>query len=164
SAPLLAGGRRRLGWLDDVRRGRLGRVRGILAGRGELLLQLLDSGLEGGELSAQGVDLSLQPLAIGTRRHRIGFHGSRVYTNCNSDSTLGTATAFCKVRLIPVELRYGDKVAPTWWLARSPRPTWSAGSRGSSRDRLGRWSSAAASPIPSHSPAAVGSSRDCTPA
>jgi hypothetical protein len=66
-APLLAGGRRRLGGLDDIGGRRLGGVRGILASRGELFLQTLDGGLEGGELSAQGIDLSLQPLAIGTR-------------------------------------------------------------------------------------------------
>ena len=87
-APVLAGGRLRLGRLDDVRGGGLGGGRGILAGRGELLLQLLDGGLEGDELSAQGVDFGLQPLAIGTRRDRIGFHGDRVYTTCTSDSTL----------------------------------------------------------------------------
>ena len=87
-ASLLAGRRLRLGRLDDVRGGRLGGVRGILAGRGELFLQLLDGGLEGRELSAQGVDFGLQPLAIGTRRHCIGFHGRRVYMTCASDSTL----------------------------------------------------------------------------
>ena len=52
-APVLAGGRLRLGRLDDVRRGRLGGVRRILAGRSELFLQLLDDGLKGGQLSAQ---------------------------------------------------------------------------------------------------------------
>ena len=65
-AALLAGGRLRLGRLDDVRGGRLGGVRGILARRGELFLQLLDGGLEGRELRAQGVNFGLQPLAIGT--------------------------------------------------------------------------------------------------
>ena len=49
-ASLLAGRRLRLGRLDDVRGGGLGRVRGILAGRGELFLQLLDGSLESGEL------------------------------------------------------------------------------------------------------------------
>src|SRR5579885_1041499 len=44
--PLLPGWRLRLGWLDDVRGGRLGRVRGILAGRGEWSLQLGDDGPE----------------------------------------------------------------------------------------------------------------------
>ena len=67
-APLLAGRRLRLGRLDDVRGGGLGRVGGILEGRGQLLLQLLDGGLESDELSAQGVNFGLQPLAIGTRR------------------------------------------------------------------------------------------------
>ncbi len=49
-APLLAGWRLRLGGLDDVRGGGLGRVGGILEGRGELLLQLLDDDLESHEL------------------------------------------------------------------------------------------------------------------
>ena len=87
-ASLLAGRRLRLGRLDDVRGGGLGRVRGILAGRGELFLQLLDGSLESGELSAQGVDFGLQPLAIGTRGQRIGSHGRTVYMTCISDSTL----------------------------------------------------------------------------
>jgi len=87
-ASLLAGRRWRLGRLDDVRGGRLGRVRGILAGRGELFLQLLDRGLEGIEPCLQVIELLLQPLAIGTRSHCIGFHGGRVYTTCAGDSTL----------------------------------------------------------------------------
>jgi hypothetical protein len=59
-------GRRRLGRLDDVRGGWLGRVGGILASRGELPLQLLDANLqwldgslETDELGAQSVDLGL---------------------------------------------------------------------------------------------------------
>ena len=56
--------------------------------RGELFLQLLDGGLEGRELRAQGVNFGLQPLAIGTRRDCIGFHDGRVYAACASDSTL----------------------------------------------------------------------------
>ena len=87
-APLLAGWRLRLGGLDDVRGGGLGRVGGILEGRGELLLQLLDDGLESHELSAQVVNFGLQPLAIGTWRYCVGIHGRRVYTACDSDSTL----------------------------------------------------------------------------
>ena len=55
-APLLAGRRLRLGRLDDVGGGGLGRVGGILAGRGELLLQLLDDGLESDEFCLQGID------------------------------------------------------------------------------------------------------------
>ena len=58
-ASLLAGRRLRLGRLDDVRGGGLGRVGGILASRSELFLQLLDGGLESGELSEQGVDFGL---------------------------------------------------------------------------------------------------------
>ena len=87
-APRLAGWRLRLGGLDDVRGGGLGRVGGILEGGGELLLQLLDDGLEGDELSAQVVDFGLQPLAIGTRRHGVGIHDRRIYTTCANDSTL----------------------------------------------------------------------------
>ena len=87
-ASLLAGRWLRLGRLDDVRGGGLGRVGGILAGGGQLFLQLLDGGLESGELSAQGVDFGLQPLAIGTRRHCVGIHGRRVYATCDCDSTL----------------------------------------------------------------------------
>jgi hypothetical protein len=84
-APRLAGWR--LG-LDDVRGGGLGRVGGILEGRGQLLLQLLDGGLQSGELSAQGVDFGLQSLAIGTGRHCVGIHDCRVYAACAGDSTL----------------------------------------------------------------------------
>ena len=65
-APLLTGGRLRLGGLDDVGGGWLGRVRGILASRGELLLQLGDGRLEGIELRLQGIEPRLQPLTIGT--------------------------------------------------------------------------------------------------
>ena len=50
-APLLSGWRRRLGGLDDVGGGRLGGVGGILAGRGELPLQLGDDGPEGIQLA-----------------------------------------------------------------------------------------------------------------
>ena len=52
-ASRLAGRRLRLGRLDDVGGRRLGRVGGVLQGRGELLLQLLDDGLEGDELGAK---------------------------------------------------------------------------------------------------------------
>ena len=42
--------------VEDVRGGGLGRIGGILEGRGQLLLQLLDGGLKSDELSAQGVE------------------------------------------------------------------------------------------------------------
>ena len=87
-ASRLAGWRLRLGGLDDVGGRRLGRVGGILQRRGELLLQLLDDGLESDELRRKSLDFGLQPLAIGTRRHRIGIHGRRIYTTCDGDSTL----------------------------------------------------------------------------
>src|SRR5262249_56288870 len=90
--PLLLAGRRRwLGGLDDVGGRGLGGVRRILARRGELFLQSLDGGLEGGELSAQGVDLSLQPLAIGTWGCWIGSPESPLYPSLASHPTLHTA-------------------------------------------------------------------------
>jgi hypothetical protein len=46
---------RRLGWLDDVGGRGLGRRRGVLARRGELLAQLGDDLLEGGEFRLQDI-------------------------------------------------------------------------------------------------------------
>ena len=70
---VLAGRRRRRGRLDDVRRGRLGGSRGVLAGGGELLLQTSHRGLQLLQLSAMPLyldalllQLCLQPLASGT--------------------------------------------------------------------------------------------------
>ena len=59
AAPVPALRRRRLGRLDDVRRGGLGGSRGIFACRGELLAELGDDVLEGGEFRLQGVDSRL---------------------------------------------------------------------------------------------------------
>ena len=65
-ALLLALGRLRLGRLDEVRRGRLGGGRGVLAGGGQLPLQLRDGSLQVGYRRTQRIQLRLQPLAVGT--------------------------------------------------------------------------------------------------
>ena len=70
---------RRLGWLDDVGRGRLGGGRGVLASRGELLGQLGDDLLEGGEFRLQGIDSCLEPSAIGAANRVLGSPGDRLY-------------------------------------------------------------------------------------
>ena len=64
-ASVLALRRRRLGRLDDVGGRWLGGGRGVLACRGELLAQLGDDLLEGGEFRLQGIDSPLKPSAIG---------------------------------------------------------------------------------------------------
>ena len=76
-------GGKRLGRLDDVRRRRLGRCRGIFPRRRELLLELCERGLERCEpprLSFQlrllRVHLRLQARTISTRLPCLGFHGS----------------------------------------------------------------------------------------
>ena len=55
AASVLALGRWRLGWLDDVGGRGLGGGRGVLARGGELLAQLDDHLLEGVEFRLQGV-------------------------------------------------------------------------------------------------------------
>ena len=62
-------GRRRLGRLDDVGRRGLGRCRGILPRRRELLLESRDGGLERSKPR-------LQATTIRTRLPCLGFHGS----------------------------------------------------------------------------------------
>jgi hypothetical protein len=62
-------GERRLGRLDDVRRRGLGRCRGILPRRRELLLESSDSGLKRREPRFQSP-------TIRTRLPCLGFHGS----------------------------------------------------------------------------------------
>jgi hypothetical protein len=78
---VLAWRRLRPGRLADVRGGRLGGGRRVLACRGELLLQLGDGGLK---------DIGLRPqtLAIRTRGCFVGDHGGRVDTSHRRDSTL----------------------------------------------------------------------------
>jgi hypothetical protein len=77
-APRLTGWRPRLGRLDDVGGRWLGRVGGILEGCGRLLVQLSDGGPESDERRARGVALSLQSLAIGTRRYGFGIDDRRI--------------------------------------------------------------------------------------
>jgi hypothetical protein len=55
----------RLGRLDDVGGRGLGGGRGVLARRGELLAELGDDQLEGGEFGFQGIDSRLESSAIG---------------------------------------------------------------------------------------------------
>ena len=64
----VAVGRGRLGGLDDVGGRRFGRGRGVLAGLGQLFLELEDSELQGGELGTEVLQLLLQLLAIATGR------------------------------------------------------------------------------------------------
>jgi hypothetical protein len=59
AASVLALRRWRLGRLDDVGGRGLGGGRGVLACRGELLAQLGDDLLEGGEFRLQGIDSRL---------------------------------------------------------------------------------------------------------
>src|SRR3954453_14789928 len=70
---------RRLGRLDDVGRGGLGGGRGVLACRRELLAQLGDDLLEGGEFRLQGIDSRLEPSAVGAADRVLGSHGARLY-------------------------------------------------------------------------------------
>src|SRR5512142_2839178 len=76
---VLALRRWRLGRLDDVGRGGLGRGRGVLARRGELLAQLGDDLLEGGEFRLQDIHSRLEPSAVGATDRVLGSHGGRFY-------------------------------------------------------------------------------------
>src|SRR5205823_1448842 len=80
AASVLASGRWRLGWLDDVGGRRLGGGRGILPRRGELLAQLDDELLEGGEFRLQGVHSRLELTTIGAVGRVRDAHGGRSYT------------------------------------------------------------------------------------
>ena len=105
AAPVLALRRRRLGRLgrlDDVRRGGLGGGGGTLPCRGELLAELGDDLLEGGEFRLQGIDSRLEPSAIGAANRVLGSHGARLYmpgnggtTTVNGHPRLLTEGAFC---------------------------------------------------------------------
>ena len=86
-APVLALRRWRLGRLDDVGRGGLGGGGGVLARRGELLAQLGDDLLEGGEFGFQGIDSRLEPSAIRAADRVPGSHADLFYMPCNSDTT-----------------------------------------------------------------------------
>ena len=79
AAALLALRRGRLGRLDDVGGRRLGGVRGILAGRGELLLEAGDGGLERLQPRLLGVQLRLQTATVRARLPCLGSHGRLCY-------------------------------------------------------------------------------------
>ena len=66
----------RFGRLDDVRRRGLGRRRGILPRRRELLLELRDRGLKRSETRLLRIQLRLQSPTIRTGLPCLGFHGS----------------------------------------------------------------------------------------
>ena len=87
AASVLALRRWRLGRLDDVGGRGLGGGRGVLACRGELLAQLGDDLLEGGEFRLQGIDSRLEPSAIGAAGRVLGSHGGRLYMPCNRGTT-----------------------------------------------------------------------------
>jgi hypothetical protein len=75
--------------------------------RGELPLELGDGLQEGIEPRLQGVDLSLQPLAVGARRCRLGGHEGQIYAARAGDSTLGTVTnILCTVDLARTTISY----------------------------------------------------------
>jgi len=63
---VLAGWERRWGWLDDVRRRRLGGSRGVLASSGEFLFETSHGSLQLLQLGALFLQLCLQPLTSGT--------------------------------------------------------------------------------------------------
>jgi hypothetical protein len=87
AAFVLAFWRWRLGGLDDVGGRGLGGVRGVLACRGELLGQLGDDLLEGGEFRLEGIDSRLQANTIGTGSRARDTHGDRSYTLDRSETT-----------------------------------------------------------------------------
>ena len=87
AASVLAFGRWRLGRLDDVGGRGLGGGRGVLASRGELLGQLGDDLLEGGEFRLQGIDSRLEPKTIGAGSRVRDTHGDRSYTLDGSGTT-----------------------------------------------------------------------------
>src|SRR3954471_17554811 len=76
-----------LGRLDDVGGRGLGGGRGVLARRGELLAELGDDQLEGGEFRFQGIDSRLESSAIGAADSVLGSHGTRSYMPCNGRTT-----------------------------------------------------------------------------
>src|SRR5208282_4456833 len=79
AAPLLALRRCRLGRLDDVGGRRLGRGRGILPRRGELLLETSDGALEHLHTRLLGVQLRLQAPTVRARLPCLGSHDGLCY-------------------------------------------------------------------------------------
>ncbi len=79
AVPLLALRRCRLGRLDDVGGRRLGRGRGILPRRGELLLETSDGALEHLHTRLLGVQLRLQAPTVLARLPCLGSHDGLCY-------------------------------------------------------------------------------------
>ena len=79
AASLLALRRGWFGRLDDVRRRWLGRGRGILPRRSELLLETSDSGLERLQPRLLGVQLRLQAPTVRAKLPCLGSHGGLCY-------------------------------------------------------------------------------------
>ena len=81
AAPLLALRRCRFGRLDDVGGRRLGRGRGILPRRGELLLETSNGALEHLQTRLLGVQLRLQAPTVRARLPCLGSHDGLCYTH-----------------------------------------------------------------------------------
>ena len=71
-----------LGRLDDVRGRRLGGGRGILAGRGQLLLEACHGGLQSLDLAVLGIDLHLQALTSRTGGGCLSCHALVLWHPC----------------------------------------------------------------------------------
>jgi hypothetical protein len=74
---VLTGRRLGFGRLDDVGRRRFGGSRGVLAGSGQLCLELSDRGLELGNGYRQRIDLRLQAGAVGTGCGGVVLHATQ---------------------------------------------------------------------------------------
>ena len=77
----------RLGRLDEIGGRRLGRRRGIFPRRRELLAELGDDLLEGGEFRLQDIHSRLESSAIGAADRVLGSHRARSYMPCNGGAT-----------------------------------------------------------------------------
>jgi hypothetical protein len=87
ATPLLALWRRGLGRLDEIGGRGLGGGRGVLASHGELLGQLGDDLLEGGEFRLKRIDSRLESKAIRAGSRVRDTHGDRSYTPDSSGTT-----------------------------------------------------------------------------
>src|SRR5271157_4196943 len=81
AAPLLALRRGWFGRLDDVGGRRLGRGRGILPRRGQLILETSDGALEHLQTRLLGVQLRLQAPTVRARLPCLGSHDGLCYTH-----------------------------------------------------------------------------------
>jgi len=88
--PFLALRERRLGRFDDIGRRRLGRSRGILLRRGELLLKSSDKGLE-------RFKPRLQAPTIRARLPCLGFHGTLSYRISRKHSTTTPVNGYAHI-------------------------------------------------------------------